>query len=232
MNENNVIVLGSKPDEKILKIKFQSLYAANAAIEKAQIYKKINEKIKINSVCSLRGFLYDPPTSTRVKSSKLNRLIIRRGNLEKPKELNENCEMLCFDKKKQWKFQKIFFKYGFFSLILSEFFYGNSFKEGLINFKNNIVYKKGLLGVSTGFFAILLALKENPDKNIFVSGISMTDGGHFYDLHDKLKDVNQRRKVDKFLIKLLHKRYKKRMFSCDRDFANLANINYFENNKN
>ena len=86
--------------------------------------------------------------------------------------------------------------------------------------------------MSTGFFAILLALKENPDKNIFVSGISMTDGGHFYNLHDKLKDVNQRRKVDKFLIKLLHKKYKKRMFSCDRDFANLANINYFENNKN
>ena len=229
MNENNVIVLGSKPDEKILKIKFQSLYAANAAVEKAQIYKKINEKIKIYSVCTLRSFLYDPPTSTRVKSSKIDRLIIRRGNLEKPKELNENCEMLCFDKKKQWKFQRNFFKYGFFSLILSELFYGNNFKEGLINFKNNIVYKKGLLGVSTGFFAILLALKENPDKNIFVSGISMTDGGHFYGLHDKLKDVNQRRKVDKFLIKLLHKRYKKRMFSCDRDFANLANINYFVN---
>ena len=231
MNEDNVIVLGSKPDEKILKIKSQNLYAANAAVEKAQIYRKMNEKIKINSICSLRGFLQDPPTRTRVLSSKPDRLIIRRGNLEKPKELDENCEILCFDKNKQWKFQRIFFRYGFLSLIFSELFYGNNFKEGFINFKNTVIYKKGLLGVSTGFFAILLALKENPNKNIFISGIGMNDGGHFYELHDKSKDVNQRRKVDKFLRKFLHKKYKKRMFSCDRDFANLAKINYFENNK-
>ena len=85
------------------------------------------------------------------------------------------------------------------------------------------------MGVSTGFFAILLAIHDNPDKNIYISGISMRDGEHFYDLNNNPKNVNDRRKVDKFLINFLYNKYKKRMFSNDRVFANMANINYFVN---
>ena len=112
----------------------------------------------------------------------------------------------------------------------------HSLKNHLNSIKNSILKSEEFVYNKTlkYFYKLLLEdakTSNNGMKNIFISGIGMNDGGHFYELHDKSKDVNQRRKVDKFLIKFLHKKYKKRMFSCDRDFANLAKINYFENNK-
>jgi|TARA_B110000483_G_C18194116_1_gene542208 hypothetical protein len=229
MNKGNVLVLGSKPEKEVLGIKFQKIYASNASIEKATIYKKINQKIEVNAVCTHNAFLNDPTIRLRVINAKPDRLIIRKGSIQSDKELNSDCIIQCFDEITQWDFQRNFFKFGFLSLILSELYYGASIKTGIVNLKKSMFPRKKLMGVSTGFFAILLAIHDNPDKNIYISGISMRDGGHFYDLNNNPKNVNERRKVDKFLINLLYNKYKKRMFSNDRVFANMANINYFVN---
>ena len=65
------------------------------------------------------------------------------------------------------------------SLFLAEFFYKENFYKKFKRFLKFFI-EGNFQGISTGFYAILLALKENPNSKIIVSGIGLSGGGHFY----------------------------------------------------
>ena len=57
--------------------------------------------------------------------------------------------------------------FGKFLVPISELFYGNSLSQKRRHIINILKYNKSPLGISTGFFAILFALLENPSSKIF-----------------------------------------------------------------
>ena len=230
MLSENILVLGSGPQTKIVKKKFKKIYAANASIIKCENFRKSKNYTKIISVTTLDGILYDEPTKKNINKIKPEKIILRRSSGSEDLKIDFKYDLKTFDKFNQWNYQKKFFYFGKTSLFLSEFFYGSNFKDKIKNFLNAFYFKKkNLLGVSTGFFAILLALDENQNSEIHVSGITMENSDHFYKLSEKSRRVMTRYKVDQFLIKLLKKEYKKRIFSNNKNFANFAKVNYYEN---
>ena len=104
---------------------------------------------------------------------------------------------------------------------------------------------RGFLGVSTGFYSILLALHENPDCDVIVSGIGLTEGGHYYTaknsygfvsrttkelmsknkaaLTNKFRNTSRCR-VERFLINRVKSKYKKRIISTDDTFVYIGNL--------
>ena len=77
----------------------------------------------------------------------------------------------------------------------------------------------------------MLALKENLDSNIIVSGIGMVGGGHFYPSERaKIFDHTPRARVDRYLIKRIDNKLKKRIFSLDRELVKIADVNYWKGN--
>ncbi len=224
MNSKNILVLGSGPQNKINGFEFHKIYASNASIIKSKNYINNNNINNINLVATLNSILSDVPTRENINLVKPNRIIVRRGSTIIFPGINFKYTSKSYNKIEQWNFQKQFFNFGFCSLIISELFYGNTLLEKINYLKNCLIYRKGFLGISTGFFTILLALYENPEDKIFISGISMNNSEHFYKLIGKEDKVMTRHKVDNFMIKFLKKKYKKRMFSNNKLFSEIAQI--------
>ena len=230
MENNKILVLGSSPQDEPKNIEFKKIYASNASIIKCENFRKSKNYTKIISVTTLDGILHDESTKKNINKIKPEKIILRRSSGNEDIQIDFKYDLKNFDKFSQWEYQKKFFHFGEISLFLSELFYGSNFKDKIKNFLNAFYFKKKkFLGVSTGFFAILLALDENQNSEIYVSGITMENSDHFYKLSEKSTRVMTRYKVDKFLIKLLKKEYKKRIFSNNKNFANLAKVNYYEN---
>lgn len=233
MRNQNILVLGSsKENKKIKGIKFKKVYASNASIINSKTYLKSNRNIKIISVTTLKSVTEDIPTKVNLTKIRPNEIVLRKGKIDTLPNINFKHKLRMFENNKQWNFQKTFFDYGFISLFLSEFFYGENFFKKINYMKDIILYKKKFLGVSTGFFSILLALKENPHDNIYVSGISMTNTKHFYKLIGKETKIITRYKVDSFMIGFLKKKYKKKLITSDKKFAQMYNINYITKKNN
>ena len=129
--------------------------------------------------------------------------------------------------KEQRHFQKKFFKYGILSLIWAELNYKReTFIETFKYFYRTVRFGQ-FLGVSTGFFSILLALDKHENSKIIISGIGIEGGKHFYD-SDYSHSHSYRSKVDKILFKHLKPQYKNRLISCDSllsEFIKIKNFN-------
>ena len=225
MNNKNILVLGSGNQSKINNIYFDKVYASNASIIKVKDYYSNLNKLNIFSVSTFNSLLSDIPTINNLNIIKPNKIIIRRGLKNNFEKLRFKYIPIFFDKFKQYNFQRKFFYFGIFTLFFSQFFYGNSINDKIKYFKNCIIYKKGFLGISTGFFAILVALEENPNDKIYVTGITMENSIHFYKLMGKENKIMTRHKVDNFMIRFLKKKFKKRLYTNDKIFSKLANIN-------
>lgn len=223
---NNILVLGSGHQKKIKNIDFAKIYAANASIIKSKNYSSDSKKISINLVTTVNSLKSDIPTRRNANIIKPKKIFIRRGNQKKFNGINFSYVSKNFSSKKQKSFQNKFFYFGKLLLFISEILYGNSFIDKFNYLKNYFIYKKNFLGVSTGFFSILLALDENPRSKIFISGISMSNSYHFYKLIGKEKKIMTRHKVDKFMIKFLKKKFKLRMYTNDKKFSEIAKINF------
>ena len=79
--------------------------------------------------------------------------------------------------------------------------------------------------------SIYSALKENLDSNIIVSGIGMVGSGHSYPSErEKIFDHTPRARVDRYLIKRIDNKLKKRIFSLDRKLVKIADVNYWKGN--
>jgi len=219
-----VLVLGSKKDLVIPKVGINKAYFANGAISKSN---QLNKKKDFESilVTGARIYLRHPEIQQLIFKSKPSRFVIR-GDIH-IKDIVKNFpykfKYNCFKTNKEInKFQKFFFKGGLFTIYLSEFFYEKKLIYKIIHFFKIILSRS--VGVSTGFFSLLLALEENKMSKIIISGISFKEGNHFY--HKPRSFINRAR-VDNYLFKKLKKKYKDKIFTTDLEQAKNLNIKYF-----
>ncbi len=228
MIKKSVLVLGSKPGSFLPDINVGKIYTANGAAERAEIYRKKFKNNELICICGASEFARNEHVSSRIIKSKPQKLIIRSGKIELPDEIKNDTKLVCMGAKNQWNFQKHFFYYNGISLFLSEFLHQEKFLD---KFKHVIksIRNNNLWGVSTGFFAILLALSENLDSNIIVSGIGMRGGKQFYKSErSKYFIYDSRARIDRFMIKKLKKTFKKRLFSLDNELVELASISKWD----
>jgi hypothetical protein len=233
---NYVLVLGSKPDSMLPDIKVKKIYSANGAAERAVLYKKKYPNTEHIALTGAKEFIQNENVNKRVKISKPDKLIVRMGKIDIPEELKLTKEILFIDQKEQYKFQSNFYKLGTIDLIVGESFFYELNPIKMFNHIKMCLMYRGFLGASTGFFSILLALYENPDCEVIVSGIGLVEGGHYYTSKDsygfvskttkelvaknriKLKNKfrnTSRCRVERYLINRIKKNYKKRIISTD-----------------
>tara|TARA_X000000950_G_scaffold24818_1_gene26631 strand:- start:11076 stop:11777 length:702 start_codon:yes stop_codon:yes gene_type:complete len=221
-----VLVLGSKPGSKLPNLKVKKIYTANGAAEKGSAYIKKYADTKVISIVGGREFEKNLDVQNRVLNSNIDEIVSRSGFvpfknynfLKKP-----TTKYLTLNE--QIKFQSNFFKFGKLNILLAEFFYENTFLMQLKHLINFV--RKGMInGVSTGFFAILYALKENDQSKVIISGIGMQGGGHFYSKNTTR--YSKRANVDKKLIFCLKKIYKDRLYTIDKELEKNANIKYLD----
>ena len=223
MQNEKILVLGSKPGSKLPKLNFTKIYAANGAASRFILYKKNYKHTELISVTSKKNFEKNPDVRDRIIKSKPNRLYVRFGKVDIPKKLNSS-KFNFIDTIDQLRFQKKFFKFNYLSLFLAEFFYKESLYRKFKRFLKLLI-GKNFQGISTGFYAILLALKENPNSEIIISGIGLSGGGHFYKSKRAKKfNYDARAAVDRYLIKSLFKKFKKKILSVDNDFIEISNV--------
>ena len=236
MEDKYVLVLGSKPDSKLPDIRVEKIYSANGAAERALTYKKKYPNIYHTALIGAKEFQENSEVSKRVIISKPDELLIRMGNIDIPDELKSTKKIYNTNQYEQFIFQSKFYKFGRFDLIFGEtFFYETNIIKILKHFKMCATYR-GFLGASTGFYSILLALYENPNCNVIVSGIGLVEGGHYYTSNntygfiskttkklienDKNYKLNKFRntsrcRVERYLINRIKNKYKKRIVSTD-----------------
>ena len=224
MKSKNILVLGSKPNSNLPNVIVDKIYTANGAAEKGEIFRRFNSNNELTCICGASEFARNENVSKRIITAKPDRLIIRSGAIELPESLNDQTKLYCYSNFEQWKFQSAYFNYSFLALFLSEFFHQNTISKKILYVLKGLKNKK-LQGTSTGFFAILLALHENPNSNIIISGIGMKGGNRFYNLNEtEVHSYDSRAKVDRFLSKYLKSIYRKRLFSLDDDLVKNGNI--------
>lgn len=217
MKSRNILVLGSKPKSIIPKVAFKKIYAANGAAERALSYRKKNPKVFLTCLCGASEFARNFRVKRRIIKSKPERLIIRSGKIALPKELMNKTKLICLSNQDQLNFQKNFFDLKGLSIFQGEYFYHEEYLKKIFHllkcFKNN-----SFQGVSTGFYSILMAIKENPNSKIIISGIGMAGGVQFYQSkRSKTFDYSPRARVDRFLMTKMNKDLKKHLFSTDQE---------------
>ena len=228
MKSQNILVIGSKPKSIIPKMLFEKIYTANGAAERALFYRKKYPKVSLTCLCGASEFVRNFRVKKRIIKSKPERLIIRSGKITLPKELTNHTKLICLNDQKQWNFQKNFFGLKSLSLLQGEYFYHEEYLKKIYYllkcFKN-----KSFQGVSTGFYSILMALKENPHSKIIISGIGMSGGVQFYkSKRSETFDYSPRARVDRFLVKQIDKDLKKHLFSADKELVSNAGITLLE----
>lgn len=226
MKENLILILGSKPNSKIPNVEVNKIYSANAAAERARFYRTKYPKTSLCSVVSKKEFkkknIYH-----FILTSKPDELFIRNDLYNKIYSDTGIKNLDNMSVKEQWHFQKKFFKFGIFSLIWAEINYSrDNFLETIKYFYRTIRFGH-FLGVSTGFFSILLALEKHKNFSIIVAGIGIEAGKHFYDSDNS---HNYRYKIDKILFKHLKPEFRKNLISCDDSLSHYIKIENFRGN--
>ena len=80
MQSEDILVLGSGPQTRIVKKEFKKIYASNASIIKCKDYLSHNVNIEIISVVTEKGLLSDIPTQENIREIKPNRIVVRKKN--------------------------------------------------------------------------------------------------------------------------------------------------------
>jgi hypothetical protein len=216
----SILVLGSRPEKINHRFIFKKIYAANAAVKLANKLKITN--LKITSICADLVLIRDPDIMNIVFKEQPRKLITR-GITKKPYQLTKTKIFKTYSYLRQFIFQCKFFKFGVLNILFAEFFVYGNLKEKLLNILRFIKHRR-VTGVSTGFFSILYALNENPGQKIMISGIGMRDEAHFYKTNYRKKFL-KRVLIDAYLSKHLKKKYKKLLYTFDKDLAEIMNIN-------
>ncbi len=248
---NYVLVLGSKPNSMLPDTEVKKIYSANGAAERVTKYKKKYPNVEHTALIGAKEFMENENVSERVKMSKPDKLIVRMGKIKIPKELKNTKEILFTNQTDQFNFQSKFYKFGKFDLVFGEsFFYELNLIKMIKHIKMCSMYR-GFLGASTGFYSILLALYENPDCEVIVSGIGLVEGGHYYTTKDSYGFVSKttkelisrnkislnnkfrntsRCRVERYLINRIKRKYKKRIISTDDTMVNHGKLKKWKNN--
>jgi len=220
----DAIVFGSKPNSKIPKYKVKVIFTANGAAIRGLKYKKLTQNAKLFAVVGRKEF-YKKEIQNNIYKSKPDLIICRSGKIKV-----SNFYSKYFTSFSQIIFQSKFFKYGIFSIFLSEFKYETNFLEK-INHLYQCVFKQKLQGASTGLFCILLALNDENNKNILISGIGLEGGDTMYEYvlaENKKHYYMNRSNVDRYLIKHLRKKFINRLYSLDKDMSKNSKITLYK----
>lgn len=225
MKEKFVIVLGSG-SEKIPDVNTYEIYSSNGSAELAAIYKKKYNDVRHTCVIGARAFLKLDHVKPRVVKASPDRIIIRdyeKISYELINNLFKNDqEFVNFKRNEQFNFQRQFFNSGLIDLLKAEIKYENELSKKIIHFYK-FCFSSEFLGVSSGFFAILHAIKNHPEKKIIVSGISFEGGNHYY--KSGLMSYNRGR-VDNYLVQKLKSEIKKKIFVLDKTIALKYGFNF------
>ena len=228
MQKKYILVLGSKPGSKLPNIKDEKIFTANGAAERAVRYLDRFPNTLFTAVVGNKEFTKNNVVQSKVIKSNPDILLSRLGNI--------NFEKYDFKKKTKFDYltyqeslnlQSQFFNFGIFSIIFSELNYGTSFTNKIFHLLKSIKNKTSI-GVSTGFFSIIYALKLYPEHDILISGIGMSSGGHYYDYDKNSKKYDNRSKVDRALMNNLKKKFKNKLYTLDNDLKNNSNIPLLE----
>ena len=222
-----IIVIGSKPEILIPEFNYKKIYTANGGVSRGEELKKNLHQAKLISVVGGRLFIGNENIKNRIVKATPDYVYIRAAKIKKEDFFLNKVFVTDTTNSEQIDFQKQFFESGIISIIIGEFFLKQNFYEKLFHFLR-CVFKGKLMGVGTGFYSILLALHENPNSNIMISGIGMSGGKWYFD--DKITethDYTPRSRVDKYLIKILKKKFKNRLYTQDKELSDSTGINLF-----
>tara|TARA_E500000178_G_scaffold332515_1_gene366409 strand:- start:9557 stop:10249 length:693 start_codon:yes stop_codon:yes gene_type:complete len=224
MHDNYVLVLGSKKDLIIPDIKVVRVYSANGAAEKARHYLNKYSDVPFTAVVSCKEFYKNYNVQNRVINSSPDLLISRSGKIDFEQfNFSKKMKFQYFDQMENISFQSNFFKFKYLDLIIQELKYHKEINKKIYHLMYSLRHKP-FVGVSTGFFSILHALREYPDHSVIISGIGMKGGVHYY--NDKTIYSSNRANIDRGLISRLKDIYFKRLLSPDKELCKLTNINY------
>ena len=239
-----ILVLGSKPGSKLPDIKVENIYSANGAAERAIKYKKKYPNTQHTALIGSKEFSENQNVKLRVINSQPYRLYCRSGKITLPDELAK-CKLEFLTSEEQFSFQSKFYKLGSLDILLGEILFYETNLIKLIKHTYVCMTYRGFWGVATGFYSILLALYENPEAKIIVSGIGLVEGGHFYTSNDSygyvsirakklIKDGNKslhnkfrntsRCRVERYLIRKVKDLFKDRIYSVDDEMVKHGKI--------
>ena len=225
MHNNNILVLGSKQGSNLPDVKVDKIYCANASVLRALEYKKKYPNIPVVCCTTAKEYTRNPFVTKTITDSNPNKIIIRDGKIKEFEKLS-SCEYEFLSLANQRKIQYDFYKLGRVSMYLAELFYRKeSLKKTLLYFYHTFS-NNSILGASTGVFAIFLALRENLNSNIIISGIGLSGGPQFYKSDRKVdQDHSPRARVDRLLMNSIKIKFKKKIITLDKDMSDGAEIN-------
>jgi hypothetical protein len=229
LNNETVLIVGSGPGVKLPDSNFKEIYSSNASAQLGATYKSFYPQAQHTCTIGSRSFLKIKKIKEEVVKSNPNHLIVRDkdSNINDIKILfSKKTEILVYNKVKQFFFQKNFFVRGIIDLIIAEYNYEFSYKDKLRHF-NRAIVEKGFLGVSTGFFNILLAIHKNPNSKIVITGLSFEGGEHFYNSGSMSKN---RGYVDKYLIQRLKPDIKNKLIFTEKKTINKTEYETWDKN--
>jgi hypothetical protein len=223
----NILIFGSKPKAAIPLIDVREIFSSNGSAELSLDYFEHVNKVRHTCIIGAKSFLKLEDIKNRVIKSQPNEIIVRdydKNYRQIDNLFNQETIINKFTKSQQFYYQRNFFDNGIINLLIAEYNYKHFFFE---KYKHMIMglIKYGLLGSSSGFFALLYASKKYPKANLIVSGISFEGGDHFY---RSGKMTKSRGSVDNYLINKLKKEIKDRIYILDKDIAKKYNLNYLE----
>lgn len=227
MDDDYIIVCGSGSNQ-VPDIYSNEIYSSNGSAEIASVYKRKYNKAKHTCVIGARAFLKLDHVKPRVIEANPDRIIIR--DYEKisyqiiKKLFDSEKEFINYKRIEQFNFQKQFFNLGLLDLFKAEINYEYKLLNKIIHFLK-FYSSNDFLGVSSGFYAILHAIHNNPGKKIIVSGISFEGGNHYY--KEGMMSLNRGR-VDNYLIKRLKKEIKNKIFVVDKIISTKYDLNFID----
>ena len=239
---SKILVLGAKFDVKLPDLHFEKIYTANGSAILVKNYRTKYENIYHTSIFGEQEFRKNMVVQNNIVKSKPNRIFVRNGKIDTNEFKFQNLEKYdTTNSFKEIRFQLEFLNLNIIEFILAELKYSNKNK---INYFFKCLKKFYFQGFSTGLFALLLALKENPHSEIIISGVGLNEGGgHFYtspnhkgffssqDIKKKNETTYRntgRKKVEKYLFDNLKSQFKERIKSYDHNFCELGNVQYFD----
>ena len=93
MNDNNILVIGSKPGSKLPRIPVDKIYTANGAAERAKRYRKNYLKNELTCIVVAREFNKNEHVRGRIIRAKPKRIIIRSGTIHLPIEFQKKTNL-------------------------------------------------------------------------------------------------------------------------------------------
>lgn len=232
MTEDNkyILVLGSKPESQLPDEDVKRIYAANGSAERAMLYRKKYSNNFLTCIAGAREYARNEHVSKRINQAEPENLIIRAGKIELPQTLENKTKLICLTNYEQWNFQAKFFKQKKLSMLFGELKHQDGFVNKVTHILRAIKHNT-IQGISSGFFCILLALEENPNSKIIISGIGMKGGKQFYKSErSNLFVYDSRAKVDRYMMELMVDSYKERLFTTDLELFQTTGIKMWHGN--